>query len=363
MPRTLTYDSKAVRLSRQILEEIHAGTYSAGSSLPVEHDLSHRYRVSRATVRRAVGMLCDQRHLVKLPNKGVLVADPFRQDPGVLQIAFITHALTGDTTPYAAGISLGLTGTRGTLATYTTHANLEQLQPLIEKVLCLRPAGVIITPAEEETFRVSGDIFARSRIPWVTLGETTIRDLACDRVTDITFEHGRLVGRHIVQLGLRNPAMITTSTPQVNAGQVSGIRCELEAAGLRLPDERIFYIDTPHGHMDPPDPCIDIERETARLLADGLDCDILIGGHDYPAVGVLRAVLAAGLRVPDQMRVISGMRCAVEGMTPMKLTTVDIRRQQHGFVAAKLLMRRIEGYDGPPEVHYVNAELVRGETT
>jgi DNA-binding LacI/PurR family transcriptional regulator len=101
----------------------------------------------------------------------------------------------------------------------------------------------------------------------------------------------------------------------------------------------------------------------ARRLKDGFTCDILICGHDYPAVGALRAVLDAGIRVPDEMAILSELRGAVAGAAPMELTTFDVHPEIQGQLAAEALMRRIEGYDGPYDVHHVPCEMIEGETT
>jgi DNA-binding LacI/PurR family transcriptional regulator len=55
-------------------------------------------------------------------------------------------------------------------------------------------------------------------------------------------------------------------------------------------------------------------------------------------VGALKAVLAAGLRVPEDVKIVSPMRCAVEGASPMKLTTVDVHREEQGRLAATELV-------------------------
>jgi len=117
-----------------------------------------------------------------------------------------------------------------------------------------------------------------------------------------------------------------------------------------------------HGFAHPPDPCIDAQQTTAALLASGVRFKTLICCHDYTAVGAFRAVLAAGLRVPQDVQIASVQRNAVDGLCPMKLTTMDISSQVMGTMAGELLLRRMNGYSGHPEIHYVSADLVVGDT-
>ncbi len=74
----MTYQSKAVRLCQQMLEDIERGEIEAGTSLPAAQELAERYRVSRPTVRRALGILTQKNKLIKLPQRGLLVPEGSR---------------------------------------------------------------------------------------------------------------------------------------------------------------------------------------------------------------------------------------------------------------------------------------------
>ncbi len=67
------YNSKALRLSDRLYNDICSGQYKPGEFLPPETSLAGHYGVSRETIRRAVGILTGKKHLVKLPQRGVLV--------------------------------------------------------------------------------------------------------------------------------------------------------------------------------------------------------------------------------------------------------------------------------------------------
>ena len=76
----------------------------------------------------------------------------------------------------------------------------------------------------------------------------------------------------------------------------------------------------------------------------------------------MRAVIRAGLRVPQDVAVISGLRCATSASGLPRLTTFDHHRDIEGRLAAELLMKRIDGDDRPPEVHYLSSSLSPGES-
>lgn len=66
-------------LYRQVASDLRASiegaAYRAGSRIPTEPELSLLYGVSRITVRKAIGLLCDEGLLVKRQGKGTFVRD------------------------------------------------------------------------------------------------------------------------------------------------------------------------------------------------------------------------------------------------------------------------------------------------
>jgi DNA-binding LacI/PurR family transcriptional regulator len=358
----MTYNSKAIRVSDQILEDIHDGRYSPGRSLPAEEHLAQTYQVSRPTVRRAIDLLTEKQHLVRLPQRGVVISDRLQFKRATVQIAYITHALTTETNLHVKGLTKSIDPEKYTLATYCTQENLNQFEMIVEKIISTRPAGVVLQTVSEELKRINGRLFTLAKIPVVTIGQHIVPGLECDRIAISGKDNGTKLAKFIIKNKFSKIAYIST-TPRADAEDVLiPLRRELALAGIPIPEEKVFIFDAPHGYTDPPDPFIDSQLTMARLINEGLKCELLICGHDYIAVGCLRALLAVGIRVPRDIKVISGLRVPVEGMAPLKLTGFDFNHIQQGRLAADLLIRRIEGYTGAIEVHYCSADLVQGET-
>jgi DNA-binding LacI/PurR family transcriptional regulator len=355
-------ENKVSWLSRKLMEDIQGGNFQAGSLLPAELDLAERYKVSRPTVRRAVAVLTEKRQLVKLPNRGVLIVDENRPTTSTRQIAFITPALTTESSLYNKGISDALDPERYTLATYCSHGNLKKYELLIEQIAGMKPAGVILQTLSEELGRVNGKVFAQAGIPVVATGQNPVPNLECDRVVISGKENSKKMVQYIQRKGYRDLAYASYFPRRDCYEFIEPFRVELARIGLSLPEERVFLTEAPHGYMEPPDPYIDAYLLAKRLLQKGFRCELLICGHDYVAVGVLRALQEAGIRVPEDMKVLSGMRNPVAGITPLHLTGFDFGQVNQGRLAAELLTRRIEGYTGAIEVHYSSVELIQGET-
>lgn len=63
-----------LRLKRAIEDAIRAGAFRAGDALPSERDIATELRVSRVTVRRALGELVAERALTQRQGSGTFVA-------------------------------------------------------------------------------------------------------------------------------------------------------------------------------------------------------------------------------------------------------------------------------------------------
>jgi len=69
----ITYNSKAIRISKQMAQDLRTGHYRPGALLPSENELAGRYNVSRTTLRRALAILDEQGLLHKHKGRGIVV--------------------------------------------------------------------------------------------------------------------------------------------------------------------------------------------------------------------------------------------------------------------------------------------------
>lgn len=68
------YNAKAVRIGQLLLADLRRGRFPVGSFLPAEQRLAAEWDAARETVRRAIGLLEQQRLVTRVPHRGVLVS-------------------------------------------------------------------------------------------------------------------------------------------------------------------------------------------------------------------------------------------------------------------------------------------------
>ena len=354
---------KYVLLAGRIEQQIRSGQYRPGQALPTVRELMASERLGTATVTNGLALLEERVCVTRQPQRGYFVAGASGTKSKVSQIAFLTAALSGDTDLYVRGMTEVLAGgTDLAVSTFSSHGDLERFRQAVEQVADLQPAGVVLIALPRGICDLDLTPLAEARIPAVIIGEP-MPGIACDRVIQTGQDGGRRVLQHLLERGCDTPAVLEALPIDAGGQELLWVlRTGFARAGIELTDERVFYYQSPHGWRPPVDPYIDAQRRMEEALASGVRFGTLICRSDYQAVGAIRAIVAAGLRVPEDVAVISAVQCAVDGVCPMRITAVDTRREDQGRVAAELLIKRIGGHDGPPEVHHIAGELRVGET-
>ena len=87
----------------------------------------------------------------------------------------------------------------------------------------------------------------------------------------------------------------------------------------------------------------------------------IFAASDLQALGVLDAARDAGLRVPDDLSVVSFDDLDVAGY--VGLTAVHQPLRESGALAARLLRERLREPAAEPAVHVLGLELVHRRTT
>lgn len=353
--------TKYEELAERIKRRVDSGEYESGQAIPSIRALMSAEGLSMGTVVKGLDLLAEHGVLNHLAQRGYVVAGRDDHTARIGHIAFITPWLSGDTNLSVRGLAGSLDSAKYTLSTFSAQADLKRYQESIEAVAKLRPTGVVLTTMPKEVCRIDLAPLLEAGIPVVAL-ERHVPELVCDRVVHSRRDGARKVAAHMLKHGLQDPTLLISAPRRDKEEMIETLRRELGEAGIDIPDARIFLFSPEHGYTSPPDPYVDAERRIAEIIGEGWRSGTLICDHDFPAVGALRAVLSAGLSVPEDVRIISAERCVVNTVSPMALTTVDCHGEEQARLAAELLVRRIEGHTGPPEIHYVAGDLIEGET-
>ena len=86
--------------------------------------------------------------------------------------------------------------------------------------------------------------------------------------------------------------------------------------------------------------------------------------NDHLALGAILAAQARGLSVPKDLSIAGfGNQGVMLNENNKRLTTVEFDLEEMGRLAAQMLFRRIDGFEGAPELSRAHAKLIVGDTT
>jgi LacI family transcriptional regulator len=182
-------------------------------------------------------------------------------------------------------------------------------------------------------------------------------------VTNIVLDHVRaaeIALKHLFQLGHRNIAFIQ--------GQEFSSDTEVRWANIVKAARQLNLSISPalvsQLQGDSPSPQLGYEA-TRKLLAAHKPFTALFAFNDISAMGAIRALREAGLRVPDDVSVMGFDDIASAAYQNPALTTVRQPLREMGRIAAETLLRRIRrsGSDSRGGETMVEPELIIRETT
>ena len=154
----------------------------------------------------------------------------------------------------------------------------------------------------------------------------------CDRVVTDDVEVGRLATSHLIEHGRKAIAHITGPRITHAKRRADGYKAALKEHGVRTRAEWVVR----GGFME-----ADGYRAMKKLLAVTPRIDAVFAANDPSAIGTMKAIWDAGLRVPEDIAVVGAGDIALGDLLRVPLTTVSWSRDEQGKQAAKLLLDRI----------------------
>ncbi|GII00981.1 LacI family DNA-binding transcriptional regulator [Planobispora takensis] len=216
-----------------------------------------------------------------------------------------------------------------------------------------RVRGVLITPSDQDLARL--DRLRERGISVVLVDHPGHRPDQCAVAVD-DVAGGRAAVAHLLAGGARHVAYVTGPlTIRQCAERRQGALAALEAAGLD-PD-RLEIVETAAMTARAG------ERAAGDLLRDGLP-EAIFCANDLLALGVLRTLLQAGVRVPDDVALMGYDDIDFAAASAVSLSSMRQPTHQLGRTATELLLDECDNPGTHAHQHIMfQAELVAREST
>lgn len=265
----------------------------------------------------------------------------------------------------ARSLTLRRTHTLGVVIPDLMHSFFVEIVAGLESVASARGYGILLCSSSEDPAkeRQELDMLRQRQVDGVVLGSANAAgntdllqrltslgvglvmidrddhpDVRCDRVVTDDEEVGRLATAHLVAQGRRTIGHITGTSVVHAKRRADGYRKALKAAGIKASVEWMVR----GGFKE-----ADGYRGMNKLLSLKPRIDGVFAANDPSAIGAMKAIWDAGLRVPEDIAVVGAGDIALGDLLRVPLTTISWSREEQGKAAAELLLDRVEA--GPAD--------------
>ena len=281
----------------------------------------------------------------------------------------------------ARSLSLRRTHTLGIVIPDLMHSFFVEIIAGIEPVASVRGFGLLLCSSSEDPGKeraelemlrgrqVDGIVLASAHasgntdmLQQLTKQGTTLvmidRDdhpgVKCHRVLTDDEQVGQLATSHLLDLGRRAIAHIAGPPIAHAKRREKGWREALRARGIRIAEDWVVR----GGFMES-----DGYRVMKRLLTVRPRIDAVFAANDPAAIGAMKAIWEAGLRVPDDIAIVGVGDIALGDLLRVPLTTVGWSRRDQGRHAAELLLNGLDLEVDEPQRVIIPPRLIVRESS
>jgi len=235
----------------------------------------------------------------------------------------IFHAIEDEATVKGYGIILG-----------SSYGQTKKEELLIDLLRERRVEGLIMVPSSHNVdLRYYQRL--REKIPFVFV-DRYLPEIDADRVTTDNVKGAYIAVKHLIKLGHERIALL--SGPEAPCTSIQD-RIKGYEKALREFSTGFRKIIATEKNLNKPKRCA--YKAMTSFLTNESGISALFAVNDGTAIGSLRAIREAGLKVPDDIAVIGYNDDEIAPFTSVPLTTVAQRKEEMGKMAVRLLLERI----------------------
>lgn len=338
-----------------IRQAIVSGSLRAGDMLPSFVELAKRYKVSLRIPREAVAKLADEGCVDTRKGVGTTVL-PRRVPTWKGHVLFILPDAVGSyyANVFASELQYHLTreGWLFTRISVLKHANGSRDNSVLQAALS-RSIDLAIV--------LYGDVFvekllAKKKVPYLVLADRRPTDPAAPEY--ICFNRMAAVGRfvrHCREAGVRKVVQVCMK----GEGDVDAVP-ELESAGVEARREVVEF-DEKRGRLER------IERAAFERVYETVaeqakaNGELVFFTDDFLSFGGITALLARGVRVPEDVRIVAWANSGFAPVGPWTITRMELDPSANAEVVSALVLDRLNGGTIPGDAS-VGPTYVVGET-
>jgi DNA-binding LacI/PurR family transcriptional regulator len=350
--------SKYRRVFEHLLSSIQSGQLKPGDRLPSEAELGKLFDASRITVAKAVLDLQRQGLVTRRPGAGTHVQGHRRADGHTFGLLIPELGLTEIFEPICNGMMRTQFSSPDALlwgnAATSARESAKEAELLVQSFIEQKVAGVFFAPLELVSDKDSANrriarALDRAQIPVVLLGSCYMpwpERSAHDLVGIDNRRAGYVATAHLLSIGVRRLAFLgeEESANTVDA-RIAGFHEALRHHGIAPGQDAVW-----RGSAQD-DSFVRRMLETSHL--EGVVC-----ANDLTAARFMQTLLALGVNIPEEVRIVGMDDVRYASLLPVPLTTIHQDCAGIGAAAMATMQQRLEHPELPARDVLVPFRLV-----
>lgn len=335
-------EQKYLFLVEWIKEKLNAGELAPGDKLYSENELGAMFDMSRQTVRRAIGMLENEGIVERIQGSGTYISGRRKKSRkrtrNIMVITTYVDSYIFPVTLQSMVQNLSAAGYRAQIL--FTNNQLENERKILERILEEDNVdGVIVEASKSAFFNPNLEyyrqlmekqivfLFFNCKYPELDAPLVALDDagVAEDAV------------RYLLKQGHRKIGGIFKLDDGQGKLRYGGYAKALLDAGIRLDDRKVVWIDTE-------------EQKNLRSIRDMIleklsGCTAVFCYNDEVAFGLMELLRERGIRVPEEISVVSIDGSELSLLAEPAITSVPYPMEKMGKKAAENILRMIRQPD------------------
>ena len=330
-------------IADSLRQEIENGSYSGKQLLPTEQLLCQRFQISRQTVRRALSVLEDEGLITRRQGSGSHLRE--QTEPEALlncSVAVVTTYISDYIFPsILRGMETVLTANGSAPLLFATQNQVSTERKILQTLLTMKPLdGVLVEGSKTALPNPNLDLYRKlldRGVRLVFFNGCYPELSAAPSVLADNYGGGRMLAEHLYGQGHRNIAGIFKIDDMQGTLRYAGYLEALRDLGLPFEDERVRWYNT--------------ERRKDLLSGSFLEdvpesfrgCSAIVCYNDEVAIRVVTQLRKRGVRIPQEMAVVSFDNSQYSELAPVRITSLSHGTQNLGVLAADLMLRQLRG--------------------
>ena len=327
-----------VQTLRQTLPQWYA---DGQRRLPCEQELAARFSVSRQTLRQALAVLEQDGLIEKRRGSGSFLCPAAASQDR--RIAVIATSLSDYIFPsLLKDIQACLSAQGFSVVIHATETSIHREREILQQLLLDPPAGILVESCKTALPNPNAELYQALRqrgLPMTFLHGSCreLSDAFC--VGDDNYGGGYLLAGHLIRNGHQKIAGIFKSDDVQGPERYHGVVCAMRDAGLFPLDENFLWFSSFQRYQ-----LVELQDESVlqNFLRQQLGgCTAVVCYNDEIAFHLIRTLLRAGKRVPEDVAVVSFDNSYYSTFGPVSITSAGHEPHAMGHAAAENLLSQI----------------------